>query len=53
MLVSWSVSELFDNVSAAWSPENLPYTLAFWAAVGVAIWLLNRRRRPGEEQGDL
>ncbi len=50
--MTWTLPSLVDDLSSAWTLENLPYTIAFWAALGLAVWLLNRRRPadPPEEE---
>ena len=43
--MNWTVPTLLDDALSAWSGDNWPYTLAFWVAVVVAIYLVDRRVR--------
>ena len=42
--MNWTLGGLLSDVADAWSGDNWPYTLGFWAIVGGVVLLLNLRR---------
>ncbi len=50
--MSWTLPSLLSDVMNAWSPQNLPYTLAFWAVVGAGAWFISKRKTSTDEPSD-